>query len=134
MAAASADLHRTLTARERTRGERNRKPDYSVSSQLVGELAAGAMNNCSSTSIVQRDALRNPRQWQTLPPYPQRSKDVQMLRKLRPPNIAGLAVSMLTLPLQASAASNATGLRTAAGVSSGAEQAHYFRRYHRGYR
>src|SRR5262245_53592163 len=71
--------------------------------RLFGELAAGAMNNCSSTSIVQRDALRNPRQWQTLPPYPQRSKDVQMLRKLRPPNIAGLAVSMLTLPLQASA-------------------------------
>jgi len=83
---------------------------------------------------MQRDALRNPRQWQTLPPYPQRSKDVQMLRKLRLPNIAGLAVSMLTLPLQAAPASNATGLRTAAGESSCAEQAHYFRRYHRGYR
>ena len=81
---------------------------------------------------MQRDALRNPRQWQTLPPYPQRSKDVQMLRKLRLPNIAGLAVSML--PLQAAPASNATGLRIAAGEPSGAEHAQYYRRYHRGYR
>jgi hypothetical protein len=57
-----------------------------------------------------------------------------MLRKLLLPSIAGLAVSMLTLPLQAAPASNATGLRTAVGEPSGVEQAHYYRRYHRGYR
>jgi hypothetical protein len=57
-----------------------------------------------------------------------------MLRKLLLPSIAGLAVSMLTLPLQAAPASNATSLRTAAGAASSAEQAHYYRRHHRYYR
>jgi len=57
-----------------------------------------------------------------------------MLRKLLLPSVAGLAVSMLTLPLQAAPASNATGLRTAADRPSSAEQAHYYRRYHRYYR
>jgi len=57
-----------------------------------------------------------------------------MLRKLLLPSIAGLAVSMLTLPLQAAPASNATGLRTAADGPSSVEQAHYYRRHHRYYR
>ena len=56
-----------------------------------------------------------------------------MLRKLLLPSIVGLAVSMLTLPVQAAPASNATSMRTAAG-SSGVEQAHYYRRHHRYYR
>ena len=57
-----------------------------------------------------------------------------MLRKLLLPSVAGLAVSMLPLPLQAAPASNATGLRTAADGPSSVEQAHYYRRYHRNYR
>jgi hypothetical protein len=54
-----------------------------------------------------------------------------MLRKLLLPSIAGLAVSMLTLPLQAAPASNATSLRATAGESSSVEQVHYYRRHHR---
>lgn len=50
------------------------------------------------------------------------------------PSIAGLAFSMLTLPLQAATASNATSLRTTAGEASAVEQAHYYRRYYRYYR
>jgi hypothetical protein len=57
-----------------------------------------------------------------------------MLRKLLLPSIAGLAVSMLTLPLQAAPASNATSLRTATGAATSVEQAHYYRRHHRYYR
>jgi len=57
-----------------------------------------------------------------------------MLRKLLLPSIAGLAVSMLTLPLQAAPASIATSLTTAVGRSSGVEQAHYYRRHHHYYR
>ena len=56
-----------------------------------------------------------------------------MLRRLLLPSIAGLAVSMLTLPVQAAPASDATSLRTAAGSAS-VEQAHYYRRHHRYYR
>ena len=56
-----------------------------------------------------------------------------MLRKLLLPSIAGLAVSMLTLPLQAAPASNATGLRPATGAASSVEQAHYYRRHYRHY-
>jgi hypothetical protein len=56
-----------------------------------------------------------------------------MLRKLLLPSIAGLAVSMLTLPLQAAPASNATSLRTATGAATSVEQAHYYRRHHRYY-
>ena len=43
------------------------------------------------------------------------------------PSIVGLAFSVLTLPLQAAPASNATSLRTAAGEASAVEQAHYYR-------
>ena len=57
-----------------------------------------------------------------------------MLRKLLLPSIIGLAVSMLTLPLQAAPASNVTSLRTTAGASSVVDQAHYYRRHHRYFR
>ena len=57
-----------------------------------------------------------------------------MLRKLLLPSIAGLAVSLLTLPVQAAPASNATSLRTAADATSNVEQAHYYQRHHRYYR
>ena len=56
-----------------------------------------------------------------------------MLRKLLLPSIAGLAVSTLTLPLQAAPAPNATSLSTTVDQSS-VEQAHYYRRHHRYYR
>jgi hypothetical protein len=57
-----------------------------------------------------------------------------MMRKLLLPSIAGLAVSMLTLPLQAAPVSNATSLRTIVGESSSVEQAHYYRRHYRYFR
>jgi len=50
------------------------------------------------------------------------------------PSIVGLAFSVLTLPLQAAPASNATSLRTAAGEASAVVQAHYYRRHYRYYR
>jgi hypothetical protein len=57
-----------------------------------------------------------------------------MLRKLLLSSIAGLTVSMLTLPAQAAPASNATSLRTATDRSSSVEQVHYYRRHHRYFR
>jgi hypothetical protein len=57
-----------------------------------------------------------------------------MLRKLLLPSIAGLAVSMLTLPVQAAPASNATSLRTATDRSFSVDQVHYYRRDHRYFR
>jgi hypothetical protein len=56
-----------------------------------------------------------------------------MLRKLLLSSVAGLTVSMLTLPVQAAPAANAS-LRTAADRSSSVEQVHYYRRHHRYFR
>jgi hypothetical protein len=50
-----------------------------------------------------------------------------MLRKLLLSSIAGLTVSMLTLPAQAAPASNATSLRTATDRSSSVEHRHHHR-------
>jgi hypothetical protein len=49
-------------------------------------------------------------------------------------SVAGLAFSMLTQPLQAAPASDATSLRTTAGEAAAVEQAHYYRRHYRYYR
>ena len=57
-----------------------------------------------------------------------------MLIKLPLPGIAGVALSMLTLPLQAAPAPSAMNLRATASEPSTLEQVHYYRRHYRYYR